>query len=153
MSARGRGLLLFLAGCSAGAPPPAPAAVVARPATPSASAPAPPSLDAGAPAPADCIVVDAATALEGTLLRATSELPGARPTPGLVLRLTRPRCVVGLERAGFVTEVSIATVATDLRPLEGARVRLRGTVLGGTNEAGGPAVVLLAEDVSRLLDP
>jgi hypothetical protein len=68
------------------------------------------------------------------------------------LRLSAPRCVVGLERGSIVTEVAVATAGPDLRPLIGARVRITGTVLGGENDLGGSALVILATDVARL-DP
>ena len=69
----------------------------------------------------------------------------------LSLRLDRPRCVVGLPRAGFLTEVAIATAGPDLRPLIDARVRIRGDVIAGENDMGGPALVVLAKDIDRVV--
>jgi len=91
-----------------------------------------------------CIVVGAGpTTVDGVLRAGAGGL--------FTLKLARPRCVVGLPRASFVTEVAVATAAADLRPLVDAHVRLRGTILAGENDLGGPAVVLLARDVERIV--
>ena len=89
-----------------------------------------------------CVVVGAAVAVEGTL-RASSGL--------FSLRLRRPRCVVGLPRSSFLTEVAVATAGPDLRPLVDAPVRVRGEVIAGENDMGGAAVVVLVKDVERLV--
>ncbi len=66
------------------------------------------------------------------------------------LRLGRPRCVVGLPRSSFLSEVAVATAGPDLRPLLDAHVRLRGDVIAGENDMGGSAVVVLVKEVERL---
>ena len=98
----------------------------------------------------ECLVVDGEHAsvpatVEGVLLAAKA--PGDAP---MMLRLSRPRCVVGLPRASYLTEVAVSTAGPDLRPLLGARVRIRGDALGGENDLGGPALIVLAKDVERL---
>lgn len=95
-----------------------------------------------------CIVVqgeaNSTTAVvEGLLLATRSSLP-------LVLRLSAPRCVVGLARGSVVTEVAVATAGPDLRPLVGARLRIAGDALAGDNDMGGAAVIIVARDVARL---
>jgi hypothetical protein len=89
-----------------------------------------------------CIVVGAPVSVEG-VLRGAGGL--------LALRLARPRCVVGLPRAGFITEVAIASAGPDLRPLVDARVKISGDVIAGENDMGGPALVVLAKEVERSL--
>ena len=89
-----------------------------------------------------CIVVGAEVAVEGNL----------RGSSGLFsLRLRRPRCVVGLPRSSFLTEVALATAGPDLRPLIDAPVRLRGEVIAGENDMGGPAAVVVVKEVERLV--
>lgn len=137
------GLVLWIAGCAG-----ATAAPASRPAQP---APGPEPSSAVAPAPttsAPCIVVGATASAEGTLVARSG--PDDAPALGLALRLTRPRCIAGLPRAGFVTEVAVATAGPDLRPLIDARVRLEGDVIAGENDMGGPAVVLLVKGIERL---
>ena len=67
------------------------------------------------------------------------------------LRLRRPRCVVGLPRSSFLTEVAVATAGPDLRPLIDAPVRLRGEAIAGENDMGGPAAVVVVKEVERLV--
>jgi hypothetical protein len=103
----------------------------------------------------DCIVVDGPepVSVEGVLTEGSSDAPpvtGGRAGALVVLRLARARCVDGLPRAGFVREVLVASTGMDLRPLVGRAVRLTGTTLAGTNDVGGPAVILLARDAERL---
>lgn len=69
----------------------------------------------------------------------------------LSLRLDRARCVVGLPRAGYLTEVAIATAGPDLRPLIESRVRIHGDVIAGENDMGGPALIVLAKDIERMV--
>jgi len=69
----------------------------------------------------------------------------------LSLRLDRPRCVVGLPRVGFLTDVAIATAGPDLRPLVDARVRIHGDAIAGENDMGGAAIVVLAKDIERVV--
>ena len=102
-------------------------------------------------ASAGCVVVQGdfapqPTSIEGVLVKSTN--PGAAP---FVLRLARPRCVVGLERGSLLTEVYVASTAADLRPLVGARLKITGDAIAGSNDLGGPAVIVLARDVERLL--
>ena len=104
------------------------------------------------PSGTPCIVVQGeyggtTVSVEGVLLAAT----GARGTSApLTLRLTGPRCVIGLPRAAVLTEVAIATAGPDLRPFLDTRVRITGEAVGGEGDLGGPAVVILAKDVARL---
>jgi hypothetical protein len=110
---------------------------------------------AASPTPnaAACLVVQADSApapasVEGTLSLAAS-IDG-KPAPGLlVLRLVRPRCIVGLAHASYVTEVYVASTGTDLRPFLDQHIQITGDLLAGNNDLGGPAVVLLAKDFAR----
>jgi hypothetical protein len=109
---------------------------------------------------APCIVVrpddraEPAT-VEGVLTDAAESASGAR-SPGLSgpfsIHLSRPRCIVGLAHASYVTDVAVATPDADLRPFLYARVRVTGDAIGGTTDLGGPAVAILARDVTRLQD-
>jgi hypothetical protein len=113
-----------------------------------------PSQPDGTLAKGDCIVVQADFAthpasIEGVLGKSDD----AKATAPFVLRLTRPRCVVGLPRASFVTEVFVASTNADLRPLVGARLRLTGDAIGGTTDLGAPAIILLAKDIERATVP
>ncbi|OJY29569.1 MAG: hypothetical protein BGO98_47885 [Myxococcales bacterium 68-20] len=99
-----------------------------------------------------CIVVQGeyggtTVSVEGVLIAATSTRGMSTP---LALRLTGPRCVIGLPRASVLTEVAIATAGPDLRPFLDTRVRITGEAVGGASDLGGPAVVILAKDVARL---
>lgn len=121
---------------------------------PRSSAPAMPSgaPSAGRTAGAPCIIVQGeyggtAVSVEGVLVAATS---ARGPSTPLALRLTGPRCVIGLPRASVLTEVAIATAGPDLRPFLDMRVRISGEAVGGESDLGGPAVVILAKDVARL---
>jgi hypothetical protein len=102
---------------------------------------------------APCLVVSAeearAVMVEGTLV-ATRGTSG--PTP-FALRLLSPRCVAGLPRVSFLTEVQIAHTGTDLRPLVDARVRIRGDAIVGESDVGAPAIIVLAADIERLAPP
>jgi hypothetical protein len=129
-------------------------APVVRASGPTSTASAPPKAPAS-PDEQACLIVaqdggPEATA-EGRLERALA-FDGSS-TQLLVLRLTRPRCVVGLPRSEFLTEVYVATTGTDLRPLLDHFVRVRGDAIAGTNDLGGPAVVILVKDVERALPP
>jgi hypothetical protein len=99
---------------------------------------------------ADCIVVRGElapqpTSVEGVLTKA----PGDAIAAPFVLHLTRPRCVIGLEHASFVTDVYVASTGADLRPLLNARLRVTGDAIAGESDVGGPAIVLLAKDFER----
>lgn len=105
-----------------------------------------------------CIVVQMegetpAATVEGRLAQASGSADGLRGQPLMLLRLSRARCVVGLARASYLTEVYVASTGADLRPLLGQAVRISGSALGGVNDLGGPAVVILANDVERLALP
>jgi hypothetical protein len=121
---------------------------VASPAPPASTANAPERLET--PRMAPCLVVSAEEALpvtvEGTLVATRG------PTP-FALRLISPRCVVGLPRVSFLTEVQIAYTGADLRPLTDARLRIRGEALIGESDVGAPALIVLAADVERLAPP
>jgi hypothetical protein len=99
------------------------------------------------PRMAPCLVVSVedarAVTVEGTLVAVHG------PTP-FALRLVAPRCVVGLPRVSFLTEVQIAHTGADLRPLTDARLRIRGDAIVGESDVGAPAVIVLATDVERL---
>jgi hypothetical protein len=100
------------------------------------------------PRMAPCLVVSVedarAVTVEGTLVAT----PG--PTP-FALRLVSPRCVVGLPRVSFLTEVQIAHTGADLRPLTDARLRIRGDAIVGESDVGAPAlIIVLAADIERL---
>ena len=128
------------------------AAPVAPAQTSSASAMPSGAPSAGATAGTPCIVVQGeyggtTVSVEGVLIAATSAR--GMPTP-LALRLTGPRCVIGLPRGSILTEVAIATAGPDLRPFLDTRVRITGEAVGGEGDLGGPAVVILAKDVARL---
>lgn len=99
---------------------------------------------------AGCIVLRADFAPEPAIVEGLLAKTSNDAAPPFVMRLVRPRCVVGLERASFVTEVYVASTAADLRPLVGARLTITGDAIGGTNDLGGPAVILLAKDFARL---
>src|SRR5262245_30090352 len=74
-----------------------------------------------------CIILETEAAgrpteLEGVLF-AMKAANGKAPVAPLILRLTRPRCVVGLEHASVVTEVYIASTGIDVRPFLTQRIR------------------------------
>src|SRR5262249_18697408 len=107
-------------------------------------------------ASAPCVVVRGdlggqPASVEGVLTKASST-NGAASAP-FVLQLTRPRCVVGLPHTSFLTEVYVASTGMDLRPLVDMRIRVTGDVIGGANDLGGPAVVILAKDIERPMAP
>ena len=87
-------------------------------------------------------------------VRATLEGRLAADEPGgrlLLLRLARPRCVLGLERTSYVRDVAVASTGTDLRPLVGHDVRVAGAIIAGSTDLGRPAMVLLVREIERLV--
>ncbi len=138
---RRAGVLLLLASCT---PDPPPKTVAA----PSATAPrAAPEQDAGPTRIADCLTV----AQDGAGPTGTVEGTVAAGKDGLfMMRLKKPRCVVGLPGATFISEVALASTGFDLRPLVGARIRAHGEAIAGQTDLGGPAVVVLVKDVDRV---
>lgn len=101
---------------------------------------------------AACIVLrgelaEQTTSVEGVLTKAH----GDTDVSPFVLRLARPRCIVGLEHARFVTEVYVASTGADLRPLVDASLRITGDAIAGKTDLGGPAVLILAKDFERIL--
>jgi hypothetical protein len=116
----------------------------------SSNAPANPSRS---PTPG-CIVVQGEfggqpTTVDGELSIAPKSADGKVAVAPLLLRLTQPRCLVGVPRMNFITEIYVASANADLRPLVGQRIQITGDAVGGTNDLGGPAVVILAKDVAR----
>lgn len=143
-------VLVFLVGgalaCASSSTPPKPAPT--EPAGVSSSpAPAPPRRD--------CIVVQdenpVPVRVVGVLVKAAAS-PGGADAP-FVLRLSEPRCVIGLPRASFVREVYVATAGPDLRPLVERRLRIEGNAIGGLSDMGGPAVIVLAKDIENANEP
>ncbi len=121
----------------------------------SSSAPFASSAPPSSSPPRDCLVVQPdfgghPSSVEGTLQIAEGDGAKHGAAPSLVLRLARPRCIVGLEHASYIAEVFVASAGGDLRPLVGARVRITGDLLAGASDMGGAAVVILANDVERL---
>jgi hypothetical protein len=100
-----------------------------------------------------CIVVQGDFAPQPTTVDGVLAKTTGRAAAPFVLRLIRPRCIVGLERSSVLTEVYVASTAADLRPLVDARLRITGDAIAGTNDLGGPAVILLAKDFERLAPP
>jgi hypothetical protein len=99
--------------------------------------------------PRNCLVVHEEAPenveVEGTLV--------ASQGGGFVLRLARPRCVLGLRGASFVAEVHVASTGLDLRPLVGARIRASGDGIAGQSDLGGAAVVVIASHIERVAEP
>ena len=150
----------WLVACGAGATPPPRAAVTEEPVgVPALNPPPalPSSASSGTSSPSDgCLVLQGDFAGQPAVIEGTLSLAKDRSRsgsgPALVLRLTRPRCTVGLPRVSIVTEVAVAATAADLRPFVDQRIRITGDLLGGEGDMGGAAVVILAKDVVRL-DP
>jgi hypothetical protein len=113
------------------------------------AAPSPPAVaplavpEDGPPSP--CIVVrdepsGIETNVEGLL---------SRTEDAFVLRLDRPRCVVGLKGSSVLVEVSLVSTGFDLRPMVGEKVRATGEAAPSTSALGGPAVVVITSRVER----
>jgi hypothetical protein len=140
-------LLLFAIACSSTPKP------TAKKAEPEEVVPTPvASSSSSAPPRRDCIIVQdenpVPVRVVGVLVKAAAA-SGASTDAPFLLRLSEPRCVIGLPRASFVREVYVATAGPDLRPLVDRKLLIEGNAIGGLSDMGGPAVIVLAKNIEN----